>query len=124
MEQTVRSALSDNDRELVALPSIASQMPVRFANGACWELFDGQCKDCGKDIASARLTGKVTRPMESVATVEAVGVCPSCKLLTRFYYRLHDDMRVSGPTDEGWATWQAKPSIYDRIRNFALRSFT
>jgi hypothetical protein len=120
----VRSALSDEDRELVALPSIASQMPVRFANGACWERFDGQCKACGKDIDAARLTGKVTRPMESVATVEAVGVCPPCKLVTRFHYRLHNDMRISGPTDEGWAAWQAKPSIFDRLRKFALREIS
>lgn len=25
------------------MPSIASQMPVRFASGTCWEQFDGQC---------------------------------------------------------------------------------
>lgn len=120
----MRSPLSGNDRELLAFPSIASQMPVRFANGACWERLDGQCKACGKDIATAYLTGRVARPMESVATVEAVGVCPSCKLVTRFHYRLHDDMRISGPTDEGWATWQVKPSIFDRLRKFALRAIS
>lgn len=104
------------------MPSIASQMPVRFASGTCWERFDGQCKACGKDIATACLTGKVTRPMESLVTVEAVGVCASCKLVTRFHYRLHDDMRISGQTDEGWATWQAKPSIFDRLRKFVMRA--
>ena len=39
----MRNPLSGNDQELLAMPSIASQMPVRFASGTCWEQFDGQC---------------------------------------------------------------------------------
>lgn len=116
--QTKRVALSEMDREMLTFPTIDSQMPVEFANGTCWDCLTGQCKACGQDIQSARLTGKLTRPLESVVSVEAVGVCPSCKLLTRFHFRLHDDMRISGRTDEGWASWQAKPSIYDRLRKY------
>lgn len=111
-----RSPLSDSDRELLARPSIESQMPVRFPNGTAWERFDGECKACGQTIAPGRLTGRVTRLLESVATVEAVGVCEPCRLVTRFHYRLHDDMRITGMTDEGWATWRAKPSLMERLR--------
>jgi len=111
-----RRPVSDSDRELMALPSIVSQMPVRFRNGAVWERFNGECKACGQTIAGSRLTGRITRLLESVATIEAVGACEPCRLLTRFHYRFHDDMRITGMTDEGWATWRAKRSFMGRLR--------
>lgn len=117
-----RSPLSASDRRLMAMPSIASQMPVQFKSGACWELFDGQCKACGKAMAPGRVTGQLSRLVESVVTVEGVGVCDPCKLVTRFHYRLHDDKRTTGMTDEGWAMWQARPTVLDRLRAFLARA--
>lgn len=119
-----RSPVSASDRELMALPSIASQMPVQFRSGARWECFDGQCNGCGQHIAPAKVTGRLTRLVESVATVEAVGLCAPCKLVTRFHYRLHDDMRITGMTDNGWAMWQVRLSILDRLRAFFARAIT
>ena len=116
-----RSPLSASDLDLMAQASIASQMPVRFRSGTCWESLDGQCKGCGKDIEPRYFTGRVNRLVESVATVDAVGVCHACRLVTRFHYRLHEDMRVSGLTSDGWAAWQAKPSFIDRLRSLAVR---
>lgn len=110
-----RSPLSAQDKELMALPSIASQMPVRFRNGACWDSFEGQCKACGRSIDQAWFRGRVTRLVESVASVEAVGICHPCGLLTRFHYRLHDDMHISGLTDEGWAKWEFPPTLFGRL---------
>ena len=115
--------ISDGDRELMALPSIESQMPVHFKNGACWKNIESQCKGCGRDIVASRFTGRLTRLVESVATVMAIGVCEPCKLVTRFHYRLHDDMRVTGQTEGGWATWRAKPSFLERLRAFISRTF-
>lgn len=106
----------------MALPSIASQMPIQFRNGARWECFNGQCKGCSRDIAPARVTGRLTRLVDSVVTVEAVGVCAPCKLVTSFHYRLHDSMRITGKTDAGWALWKARPSIFDRMRAFIART--
>lgn len=62
--------------------------------------------------------------MESVATVDAVGVCHPCKLVTRFNYRLHDDMRLTGLTENGWATWRGKPSFFDQICALISRALT
>ena len=121
--KVARSPLSDSDLELLKMPSIAAQMPVRFSNGAYWGRITGYCSDCGKEIPTASFTGRVTQPMESLATVEAVGFCKPCRLVTRFYYRLHDDMRITGPTEKGWATWQAKSSIFYRLGRFVLRAF-
>lgn len=117
-----QSPLSDCDRALMAMPSIASQMPVQFKSGACWEGLEGVCNGCNQVIANPLMTGRITRLMEPVATVEAVGVCPSCRLLTRFHYRLHDDMRITGMTDKGWATWRAESTAIERLRAWLIRS--
>lgn len=107
--------INDTDRELLAQPSIASQMPVVFANGARWDEMTGDCKICCEEIPTENFTGRVTRLMESVATVDAVGVCPTCKIVSRFNYRLHNDMRLSGRTDNGWAQWQFRPTLLARV---------
>lgn len=120
--QVHRSPLSDSDRSLMAMPAIASQMPVKFKSGACWEGLEGVCNGCRQVIPSHLMSGRITRLMEPVATVEAVGVCPSCRLLTRFHYRLHDDMRITGMTDRGWATWRAESSAFDRLRAWHART--
>jgi hypothetical protein len=104
------------------LPSIASQMPVWFKNGACWKRLEGRCKICGMTIQASRFTGRLSRLIEAVVTVEAVGVCLQCRMVTRFHYRLHDDMRISGMTDKGWATWPARPSLFDRLRRALQRA--
>ena len=97
-------------REFLAQPSISSQMPVVFKNGARWDALSGCCKGCGKDIEQSLFTGRLARLVESAVTVDAVGVCDPCRLVTKFSYRLHDDMRVTGFTDRRWATWQARPA--------------
>lgn len=109
------SPLTARDRELLAMPSVISQFPVEFANDAVWEEFDGECSCCGKTLQREHVRGLVARPIEPVATVEAAGICTDCKLVTRFDYRLHDDMRLTGQREDGWKTWQATPTIWDRF---------
>lgn len=109
------SPLTARDRELLAMPSVISQFPVAFANGAVWEQFDGECSSCGKTLHRDHVRGLVSRPIPAVATVEAAGVCGDCRLVTRFDYRLHDDMRLTGQREDGWRTWQATPRLFDRF---------
>ncbi len=99
------------------MDSIASQMPVEFSNGACWTELIGECKFCRREISDDLLRGSVTRPLPSVTVVEAVGVCPDCRIATPFLYRMHDDMRITGPRDGGWSTWMAKPSLWERFKS-------
>jgi len=40
--------------------------------------------------------------------VEACGVCHDCHLVTRFVYRFHDDMTITGLRENGWNTWGGK----------------
>jgi len=109
------SPVTQRDRELLAMQPVISQFPVVFDNNAVWEEFDGECSCCGKTLRREFLRGLVSRPIPGVAVVEAAGVCGDCKLVTRFDYRLHDDMRLTGQREDGWKTWKAAPTMWDRF---------
>lgn len=109
--------ISPRERELLEMASIASQMPVKFGNGACWLELTGECKFCGKPIPDALLRGMVSMPVPTTAVVEAVGVCPECRIATPFLYRMHDDMRLTGPREGGWQTWRPALTWWERIKD-------
>lgn len=99
------------------MPSIQSQMPVVFAEGAEWTHFEGQCASCDKALTGDHLRGSIRRPLPAVAEVEAVGVCDECRLFTRFFYRLHADMRITAPKAGGWQEWRLRQSVLDHLFN-------
>jgi len=117
------SPLTPRDRELLSMDRLSSCFPVNFDNGAVWTSLEGQCRGCGRPVPESRLRGLVARPIPSVAVIEAVGVCEPCKLVTRFDYRLHDDMRITGRSGAGWATWKAEPSLIERAICWVKRIF-
>lgn len=108
-------SLTARDCELMDMPTIASQMPIQFANGAAWEAFDGECATCKQFLPAGMVVGMVSRPTPTVAVVEAIGVCGVCQKATRYFYRLHDDMRLSGLRDGRWKEWRPKKSLFDRF---------
>lgn len=106
------TAPSERDEEVLAGPCLADQFPVTFANDATWVSLDGCCVGCRTEIPMKDMRGFVTRPMSTVAVVEAIGVCRKCGVGTRFFYRLHDDMSISGLHGKGtWGRWQAQPTL-------------
>lgn len=107
--------LTSRDHELLSMDRLSISFPVKFDNGAIWTGLEGKCRDCGEPVPSSSLRGLVTRPIPSVVVIEAVGICHPCKLVTRFDYRLHDDMRITGRSDAGWATWKSEPSLLNRF---------
>lgn len=106
---TDTSPLTARDQELLAMPSIASRMPIVFANTSRWTEFVCSCSGCGNELPPDVVRGSITRPLETVAVVEAIGVCIGCRLCTRFLYRLHADMYISGPRNGRWVTWAPRP---------------
>jgi hypothetical protein len=110
------SPLNARDQELWEMKPVMSQFPVEFSTNARWTEFDGKCTCCNQEIERALLRGLVSRPIPSVAVVEAIGLCKACKRATRFNYRLHKDMHLSGKTDDGWEVWpKAIPSFKTRV---------
>ncbi len=60
--------------------------------------------------------GIVVMHGEHMAAVEASGACHNCKLITRFVFRLYDDMSISAPTNNGWQRWGRKrESFWNRV---------
>lgn len=110
-------SLNQRDRDLLAMPAISSQMPVTFENGAKWYELMGECKGCGHELPDNLVRGMVTRQTPHMVSVEAAGICHECKLVTRFVYRLHDDMKITGPRDGKWLTWGGKrPGFLTKFR--------
>lgn len=109
--------VTTRDRKLLDMPSIASQMPVQFANGAHWYELECECRGCGKVLPEEQVRGAVVRH-DRMASIEASGVCHDCRLLTRFVYRLHDDMRITGPREDGWRTWGGqRVTLFQRLKS-------
>lgn len=105
-----RSPISARDRELIEMPSLASQLPITFSTtAATWTEIEGKCEGCGRIFSSAYLRGHVQRPTPSVATMEAIAICTDCKLLTRFVFRLYDDLRMMVYRDGHWKTFCGRP---------------
>lgn len=99
------------------MPSIASQLPVKFENGAEWMDIRCQCGECGKYLPDKFVRGAVRKQTNDMASVEASGVCLDCKLLTRFVYRLYADGRITGLRGDGWHTWGGKqPTLLSRLK--------
>ena len=107
--------VTPRDLELFEMPTVISQFPIAFANGSECEEMDGECNACGKTLSREILRGLVSRPIETVAVIEAVGVCDTCKVFTRFYLRIHDDLRVTAPRENAWRTWHPEPSFLERL---------
>jgi hypothetical protein len=107
--QEGKSPLSQRDRELWQMPPIYQQLPIGFRNGRSWKAVDGRCYGCGRTIEPEHFRGLVSRPFENVAVLEAVAACRWCSLLTRYLWRLHDDLRITGRRGNEWISCQAKP---------------
>lgn len=90
------------DLELALMPSIASQLPVLFANGTRVVTFTPECARCSKGLEGDAVRGAITRPLPRLAVIEAVGICHECSLLTRYLMRVYDDLTALHPTARGW----------------------
>ena len=113
--------VSSRSLALLAMDSITSRMPIRFANGAHWSGFNGRCSRCQNYINPELLCGSVTMPLPSVAVIEAAGICHECKLVTTFLYRLHDDRRITGLMGNKWCVWRPKMTLIERLLFFMKR---
>lgn len=101
----------ERDLELFASPSIQEQMPITLASGNTWTGYEGNCQQCERPIDQTLLRGNVRCLLPTIAEIEAVGYCNECQLVTRFFHRLHNDMRITGPTLKGWAECRPQQSF-------------
>lgn len=114
--------VSPRDIELCEMPSIASQLPVKFENGTDWKEFVGCCAKCEQDIPSDFVRGAIIRQTSRCYTIEAVGVCVFCRAGTSFLLRLHDDSSITTVVDGVWKRMERpRPPLFSWMGSF-LRS--
>lgn len=113
------SPITARDRELMAMPTMADQLPVAFEDGTCWHRICGSCNGCGCPIPEADTHGALWRPLPHVVELDCVGICRACRLLTRFRLRLHPGRRLSWLTAGGWMDAQAPMPWRARLRGLA-----
>jgi hypothetical protein len=117
--------VTDRDLQLLDMPLIADQLPVVLDNGATWSELKVFCRGCNEAIYQGNFVGSVSTYQGRMAVIEAVGICEPCHLLTRYLYRLHDDLHVSAPGKDGWETWYQgtaeTPSLRQRWARIASR---
>lgn len=85
---------------------IQAQLPIRFENGTCLDRYGGKCGRCGLDIADVDFRGRVSRPIEAVAVIEAAGACHECRIVTRYTHRLRDGLTLEWISADG--TWRSQ----------------
>ena len=101
---------------LLDMPTVESQFPIVFKNQAQWTKFEGYCYKCGDELEPHRLRGEVLTHTEHMVSVEAVGFCVKCQVISSYAYRMYDDMRFTGQKDGKWQTWTAKPENPSTLR--------
>ena len=91
--------------------TIVSQLPLRYANGFVLTNFIGSCSICLSPIESSDLHGTIVQPFKSVAIVEAVGMCRSCKVFSPFFMRIMDDgTRETFDSKGNWKVERHQPA--------------
>lgn len=107
-------------QSLAREPSLASQLPVVFANGERWtvEQLRARCQFCTGVFPDDRFTGRLTPNGQRMVQLDALGYCPACRKVTPCHYRLYDDQRFEGKNAQGtWTVWTVnKPSWWQRAR--------
>ncbi len=98
-----RQTPTERDLEIYSAPSLAEQFPIRFETGVSVENFIGRCQGCTNELPLAAVRGEITWPIgERMASVEALGLCEPCQLLTRYQVRFYDDGRYLVLLGDHW----------------------
>lgn len=116
------------------LPTIQSQLPVEFGNGAMFEEFNGKCNGCHETIEENNFRGIINKieeesvspdnslKIEETADLIAYGCCSECHEITPFRYLLsapEGRLTLSEVTETGIKKHKSKPFDYDNyLRNF------
>ena len=107
-----KTELTETEFRLLKLAPLQSSFPVKFDTGLEFAevstVINCKCARCRKPLFAEFVRGEVTRPIPSVAVIDAVGVCTECKVITTFFFRLHSNMSVSTVHNGKWLTWDVR----------------
>ena len=89
------NSISQSQIDSLNMPNINSQLPLKFESGYVLKGFCGYCSICNNPIKAKDMHGSIHQPFPSVAIIEAIGLCRSCKIAVPFLMRV----RANGTTD-------------------------
>ncbi len=104
---------------------VMDAFPLTFTNGALMQEFHGECFRCESRIPVIDFRGTVTQPIPKVVTIEAMGLCRECMLLTPFLARIRDDFTLEyiENTTQQWVSIRpAPPTLWKRAVQFLHRT--
>jgi len=117
-----KTALSPHDLAILDEPTLASQLPVTFDNGAQWQQISSSCAECGEYIGPDAIRARLTRVIPTVISMDALAHCAFCDLWTPVRYRFRDDMSFDGRIPGGGGAWgKWLPRREGRLRSFLRR---
>ena len=116
-----KTELTATEFRLLKLAPLQSSFPVKFDTGLEFAEINCKCARCRKPLFAEFVRGEVTRPIPSVAVIDAVGVCTECKVITTFFFRLHSNMSVSTVHNGKWLTWDVRSQGAKKQSKLALR---
>jgi hypothetical protein len=108
LTELTETELTETELRLLKLAPLQSNFPIKFNTKSEFAAISCKCAHCGKTLFAEFVRGEVTRPIPSVAVIDAVGVCAECKGITTFFYRLHSNMSVSTVYNGKWLMWDAR----------------
>ena len=98
--------------DLLKMPSIADQMPIRFeGTDFIIDHANGECQRCKKAIPNHDFRGQITRAVPSIVTIEARGLCRNCNLVTAFRFRVNHHGDFSQLIGHEWCTGTLRPEL-------------
>jgi hypothetical protein len=102
-------------------PPVGLSLPIQFTSGNRLSELHFGCPFCKQEIDPQNVHGEITRPLETVAVIEAIGRCPRCKVGIPFFFRIYSDLSMASLTTSGWRFFRARPRGLARIRLALLR---
>lgn len=102
--------VAQRERDLFEMDPVCSHLPYQFPTRKfTLTHFAGLCGGCRGEIPADLIRGRFDKTLDSVVVLEAVGACMTCRLFTRFDYRLHDDGSFSAQRNGSWMRWESRP---------------
>lgn len=108
-------------------PALEASFPITLPNGVSVPTPRGVCSRCKQLIDPSDVHGRVSWPIQTVAVVDAAGLCRSCSTMTQLSVRFRsvdNTFRAEArrPDGGGWVGVQPPPpSTWQRLRRWLVQ---
>jgi hypothetical protein len=111
-------------------PPLGTSFPITLPNGVSVPTPRSVCSRCKQLIDPSDVHGRVSWPIQTVAVVDAAGLCRPCSVMTQLHVRFRsvdDTFRAEArrPDRGGWVAVQPPPlSTWQRLRRWLVQQLS